>query len=271
MIMKITARIPGGISPNDVGEEIFGKLSRMFPENIMHREGRPPLLGILAAIDDPRLSSAQQMLEAAGLTPWKEHSRNKKMKEYSLEFNVVYESSDLESALLLQPKPPSGHWFSEYNTDPAGRLVVQDRQGNLKAMGKPIVGLAAEWQHILVVPKVREILEQAHLSHLKFRETGFVDVDLDPIPWSDEPYVELTSDLIILPPISREYAKWDEPTPRMEHFRRRDLAAVPEFDLAVAPIPGRVHSGFLVSSKRLYHVCADHDLKFDWIPVHIDD
>jgi hypothetical protein len=267
--MKIMTRT-SDFTIEKVGAEIFGKLIGIFRENVVWREGRPPQLTINVPVDDPRLRLAQEMLAAAGWTVWKERDRNCGPREYSIDLGVVYEPSDWDPAQYLQPKPLGDAWFGEYFTDPDGRLVIEDRYGNRKGMGKPIVGLAVEWQHILVVPRVRAILQEANLSHLQFKETRLVDVDGEPMSWPDEPYWELTSDLRIPPPIYQGPAKSDEPTPRVAHFRQSELSVVGPFDLAVAPFPGSLHTGFLVASKAFFRVCVEHDLRFDWIPVQID-
>ena len=258
------------LTPKQIGQALFDRLLRTFPENNMQTPNGI-WLKILVSTEDPRLTSALKELQNAGFITWQDRHRPKKANEFNLQFYVEYERSDHESAPYLMPFAPAKAWLGHFEEETNGRICFQcESPADMAALTHEVVGLAGDADRMLVSARVKGALEGARLEHLIFREVLCREYE-DPAPWPGQPYWELTSDLVLPPLLPALPPKWDRPQPEERHFRRADLAGIPGFGLALAPDPGAGKRKFLIASKDFYRFCVELGLEMDWVPVRVDN
>lgn len=286
-----------------IGGSLFDDLCEIFPEGERpeHLRGTLPRsdrrLNFQSALpsDDSRTSRLIEVLQRSGMTPWS-GLRKKAADEYSLLIFREFDESDLAACEFLAlhgtHRCEDTHW--ENPVDPI-RLVASSlsRKADLAGTG-PNAGLR-------VVPdRVKRILETAGFLSLMLRPTEVRDGETYqqkgiPRRWEEfgEHWWHLTSDQI-LPPVSPNLALFDNNgKPIRDNFtngcfrrdgavvnpelryRRVDLERTPRFDVAKTfetfGIKPHESGRDIVVSKRFYEFCRERKLKFDFVPVRIDE
>jgi hypothetical protein len=273
-IMKAEVVI-GAIFPHEVDTSLYRALVRNFPEGKEPRGFR-----FRVAESDPRCAKVLDMLHAAGLHPWKDHTRKPTQREFSFRIERIYDRTDWEAAEYLQPCSETC----------IRDIEIRNKEGLLELIPdflrrKPQIGLAGAG-NLVVSEAIRDLLGQAKFKHLVFRPTVLVAEDPTDFPVN---YWEVTSDFI-LPPLSPTCVLVDgdgKPwsgdlnklclinegpyMPPELHYRREDLQSVEPFDAGITRESlVRRGQGDLIVAKRFYEVCKKHKLRLKWWPVRVD-
>lgn len=181
------------------------------------------------------------------------------------------------------------------------RLLRHDRTGRDGGGLSLAKGIACTGLPVVVSSAVRRLLEAEGLLGLQFRSTKLkankpvkTPSDQVEVEWGThgEPWWELASSVRLPPvceplhkvtfgnihtPVPRDYEKGvfiKEPGyDQVElHYKRRELAAVEPFDVALTfEREGSPFDRRLVVSKRFYEVCERNKLDVEWRPVRVDE
>ncbi|MEM1164972.1 MAG: hypothetical protein AAGI30_01635 [Planctomycetota bacterium] len=297
--MKLMA-VFKGITPDNVGLDIFTELSQAYPSD----RPNPRMYTRWTEYDSEDFHEIKRLLSEAGLSPWTNHLVERdNRKEFTLNIHRRYDDEDREHASYLVL----------VNHDP-DRVTVELAHELQKLDGVPlIIGKRAPKKKnilaqsrfpfgTLVADHVRQVLEKGDLRGIRFEATkvykavgrkGYEEESWDEYP---EPWWELET-TVTMPAFSSSVKlisgthgvelKPDFSTgcriddglfgPAELHYRRSDIDAMDEFDIARThePITGRVkwtrRDRPFVVSQRFYQYCKKNNVKADWRPVRIDE
>lgn len=280
----------GSFWEQEIGLGLFETLRELVPEGVTIVPAGT-VLSIKLPIEDGRFEVVKGLLADEGFLPWADTFHAKKVNEYTLNYLRTYDGADLDASEFLECQPREEAYF-QYSETPlagGGHRIDLENIFDVPAGEKEIVGLAATGDYFLVSMRVRGILEAARLPHLHFcpAAVAVTKYSGEEVLLLPEGHLwKLTSDFTMpaLNPINlfNNDGKPFSGDPKAGcfvkegffqrgelHYRRRDVAGLPSFGLALTrEWPG---NNRLIASKGFYEACREHDLQLNWTPVRIDD
>lgn len=277
----------GVLFRNEVGDDVFDALSRIFPEGV-HGASQNGFYAVLQA-NDARTSAILSILDNAGLRPWVSNGHMPvRGKDYILHYQRVYESADLLNYECIELCP-----LGEGRIEKGQARSITQSTTVIREPGRIEMCRIGPSSSFVTVQRARDALEAAGLQGLKFRpvikQYNSIDYDLYD---EDDTWWEIDTD-IVLPPVSPSMTlltRHHQPHPRdlsegcyrregfyllpELYYRRADIERLAPFDVARtyeyfgAPTP---FDRAMVVSRRFYEVCLEHNIRSHWIPVHLED
>lgn len=274
--------------------EIDAALSALI-RNLFAQSETPGGFLIAAPLDDPKTQQLVEALSEFGLQPWPRMAAQRRRTEYVMSLDRRYSIRELKTFELLELAPHRSAFadgFRRIGSDPT--ITIYDNpSGDVVAVHRPT------W--IAVSDRVKGQLSQEGLRNMIFLPTkrgrNPFREDGDPVqrPARGRPQIwwELRSS-IVLPRTAetlslvrsdgspcagegerscyRREGLYSHPELR---YRRRDIAALGDFDLAhTREAFGEYPTEFdrpLVASHRFFDACLKNGIETDWVPVRLED
>lgn len=300
--MKTLAFI-GEIFQSLVGHELFRSLVSIYPEGQTGSVGY--VFESMLPLDDPRTTAIVSLLKSNGYRK-KPHDYFSEDESgyYNYALHRAYSDEELLRYDLLELRPPSGA-FNGAKRGKDGELLIPEGLLPSPAGLDEWDFLSGYARHtwIFVPPRVKVILDSAHLSQLLIHPARFWPQNMALSDWPTVQQMtgirfwEIDTD-ITLPPVSSSVELRDEfgntvrpgegrvgvhiregdyAYPQL-HYNAPEINALPRFDIARTyenffPVPTREYRkdfSTIIVSRRFFEVCRANRLKADWIPVIID-